>query len=511
MTGPADLRAWKRLAELSTKDVFGGGGHLRIGGLHMDVSRQRVDEEALDALVALADECDLRSAIENLFRGAVVNASEDRAALHTAMRAPRGERPEAVAEAIEAEQARVLDFAARVRAGKCRGATGKPFSAVVHIGIGGSRLGPELVVKALGGGLDVRFLSNVDGNAAIRAFAGLDPDETLIIVASKSFETLETEINAGYARSWLLERTGDANAVGTHFVAVTANIDAARRFGVAEEQCFAIWDWIGGRYSLWSAVGLPIILALGTSGFRELLDGAHRMDRHFRSAPLRENLPALLALLGIWNGNFLGASTHAVLPYDHRLATLPAFLQQLEMESNGKSVTNDGDESQVHTAPIIWGGEETDGQHAFHQLLHQGTRAFSADFIAVVDPGHELIDQHRWLLANCLGQGEAMATGAASSEHAPHRDVAGKHPSTTILLDRLDARNLGMLLALYEHKVFCQSVIWHTNAFDQWGVELGKQLARRVYDALAGDDFKDDAMDASTVGLVDAVKRLGRR
>ena len=513
MTGPEDLRSWKQLEALSAREGRPNPTPMRLGtgGLLMDFSRQHVDDEIIDALISLAEESGLQSAIDDLFEGAVVNASEGRAALHTAMRAPHGKRPEAVADLIEAEQARMLDLARRVRDGRWRGATDRPFSTVVHIGIGGSRLGPELVVKALGSELDIRFLSNVDGTAAIQAFTNLDPNETLIVVASKSFETLETMSNARYARSWLLERTGDANAIGRHFIAVTANVDAARRFGIPVNRCLPMWDWIGGRYSLWSAVGLPIAIALGEAGFRELVDGAHHMDRHFRTASLAENVPAMLALLGIWNSNFLGASTHAVLVYDHRLATLPQFLQQLEMESNGKSVRNDGAQSGVPTAPVVWGGEETDGQHAFHQLLHQGTRAFSADFITVANPGHDLVDQHRWLLANCVGQGEAMLKGAAtedSSDSAPHRAVVGNHPSTTIVLDRLDGRSLGNLLALYEHKVFCQGVIWRINPFDQWGVELGKQIARRVYDALGAGP--DDTMDASTASLVRALKTQRR-
>lgn len=512
MTSPQDLRSWNRLAALSAQaDRKSDSASMRLAadGLLMDFSRQRVDQDIIDALIALARESGVESAIEGLFEGALVNVSESRAALHTAIRAPHRERPETVADVIEAELARMLAVARRVREGDWRGATGKPFSSAVHIGIGGSRLGPELVVNALGGDFDIRFLSNVDGNAAIGAFADLDPNETLIVVASKSFGTLETLANARFARSWLLERTGDANAVAQHFVAVTANVEAARRFGITADRCLPIWDWIGGRYSLWSAVGLPIVIALGETGFRELLDGAHHMDRHFRTSPPAQNLPLMLALLGIWNNNFLDASTHAVLVYDHRLAILPRFLQQLEMESSGKSVRKDGSPSRVDTAPVVWGGEETDGQHAFHQLLHQGTRAFSADFVAVADPGHDLADQHRWLLANCLGQGEALLTGAPSPADAPHQAVAGNHPSTTLLLDRLDCRRLGMLLALYEHKVFCQSVIWGINPFDQWGVELGKQLARRVYDAL-DEDSKDDTVDASTANLVDTLKRRQR-
>ena len=511
MTAPEDLRCWNRLAALAAREravreLHPASMRLATDGLLMDFSRQCVDQDIIDALIGLARESGVESAIEDLFEGATVNASERRAALHTAMRAPLRERPEAVADLIETEQARMLDVARHMREGDWRGSTGKPFSTVLHIGIGGSRLGPELVVNALGGDFDIRFLSNVDGNAAIEAFRSLDPEQTLIVVASKSFGTLETITNARHARSWLLERTGDANAVAQHFVAVTANVEAACRFGIPRDRCLPIWDWIGGRYSLWSAVGLPIAIARGETGFRELLDGAHHMDRHFRTSPPALNLPLMLALLGIWNNNFLDASTHAMLVYDHRLAVLPQFLQQLEMESSGKSVTNDGRRSGVATAPVVWGGEETDGQHAFHQLLHQGTRAFSADFVAVADPGHELADQHRWLLANCLGQGEALLTGAPSLADAPHQAVAGNHPSTTLLLDRLDGRCLGMLMALYEHKVFCQSVIWGINPFDQWGVELGKQLAGRVYDAL-GAGPEADTMDAATASLVDVLKK----
>ena len=513
MTAPEGLQSWSRLTALAAQERVDGklspaSMRLATDGLLMDFSRQRVDQDIIDALIALVRESGVESAIKDLFEGALVNASERRAALHTAMRAPHRERPKAVADLIEADRARMLDAARHVREGDWCGATGKPFSTVVHIGIGGSRLGPELVVNALGGDVDIRFLSNVDGNATMQAVADLDPNETLIVVASKSFGTLETITNARYARSWLLERTGDQNAVARHFVAVTANVEAARRFGILRDRCLPIRDWIGGRYSLWSAMGLPIAIALGETGFRELIDGAHHLDRHFRTSPPAQNLPMMLALLGIWNNNFLDASTHAVLVYDHRLAILPQFLQQLEMESSGKSVTNDGGRSRVATAPVVWGGEETDGQHAFHQLLHQGTRAFSADFVAVADPGHDLADQHRWLLANCLGQGEALLTGASSPAHAPHQAVPGNHPSTTLLLDRLDGRCLGMLLALYEHKVFCQSVIWGINPFDQWGVELGKQLARHVYDALGEDS--DDTMDAATASLVDTLKKRRR-
>ena len=521
--------AWQRLGKLATeavrthlRDLAGDPARfaamsLRVGTLLIDFSKQRATADVVTALVALARERGLEAAIERLFDGADVNATEGRPALHTAVRAPWDERPASVRAAIEEAHDRMLDIAERVRRGHWRGVSGRPVRNVVHVGIGGSHLGPELAARALpdrgSGHVDLRFLANIDGAAAVDAFRGLDPEETLIVVASKSFGTKETLANARHARSWLIERTGRADAVERHFVAVTANAAAAAEFGVAPDHRLPLWDWVGGRHSLWSPVGLSVAVAIGASGFRELLRGAHAMDRHFRTTRLERNAPALLALFGIWNSNFLGAGTHAILPYDRRLAGLPAYLQQLEMESNGKSVRIDGQRAEAHTAPVVWGGEETNGQHAFHQLLHQGTRSFSADFVAVARASHDLATHHRWLLANCLGQGSAMLRGREAAEFggdatAPHRTVPGNRATTTILLDALTPRSLGALLALYEHKVFCQAIIWGINPFDQWGVEFGKQLADHLFEALSGG--APGGIDAATAGLVAELRKHGQ-
>ncbi len=520
--------AWQHLGVLATETVRThlrdladdparfAAMSLRVGPLLIDFSRQRATTAVVAALVALARERRLEQAIDHLFAGADVNVNEGRPALHTALRAPTDEQPPDVRTEIETTRGCMLDMAERVRRGQWRGVSGRPVRNVVHIGIGGSHLGPELAVGALrdvGAHPDIRFLANIDGDAAVEALRGLDPEETLFVVASKSFDTQETLANARHARSWLLERTGRADAVARHFVAVTANTGAAATFGVPPEHVLPMWEWVGGRFALWSAVGLSVAIGIGAAGFRELLAGAHDMDRHFRSTRFERNAPLLLALFGIWNSNFLGAGTHAVLPYDRRLAALPPYLQQLEMESNGKSVRSDGARSDAHTAPVVWGGEETNGQHAFHQLLHQGTRSFSADFIAVAEPGHDLAAHHRWLLANCLGQASAMLRGRETPEDGrdpldPHRAVPGNRATTTILLDALTPRSLGALLALYEHKVFAQATLWGINPFDQWGVELGKQLAGDLFAALAGGSLA--GVDATAAGLVDELRKRGR-
>lgn len=509
---PQELGAWQRLAGLAEPragtPVAGRATarSRRLGPIFFDYSKQALNDEVIAALVALAIESSLPRAIDELFSGAPINSTEDRPALHTALRAPTG----ACTTEVATERERFLILADAVRSGQHRGHTGKPFETVVVIGIGGSQLGPELVVDALRPphAPDVRFLANIDGDAAVRALAGLDPATTLVIVVSKSFTTLEARINADTVRSWFLERTCETRVVGQHFLAVTANQAAAAEFGIPPSNRFAMWDWVGGRFSLWSAAGLPIAIALGRGGFEALLAGAHRVDDHFREAPIRDNIPVLLALLAVWNTNFHGAATHAVLPYDRRLRLLPSYLQQLEMESNGKSVRRDGDAVGTHTAPVVWGGEETNGQHAFHQLLHQGTRAFSADFIAIAGAGHALEDHHDWLLANCLAQSKAMLEGrAGEGPLAEHRSVPGGHPSTTLLLDELSPRSLGALLALYEHKVFCLGAIWQINAFDQWGVELGKELAEPIYDELASGEDRGARHDASTAGLLTQLRR----
>ncbi|MYE82271.1 MAG: glucose-6-phosphate isomerase [Gammaproteobacteria bacterium] len=524
---PDARESWKRLGVLATETVrthlrdLGNDParfasmSLRVGPLLIDFSRQRANADVVSALVALAQESRLEAAVEGLFDGGEANRTEGRSALHTAVRAPLDERPQRVATEIETARGRMLDIAERVRRGRWLGVSGLPIRHVVHIGIGGSHLGPELAVHALAGPpassrIDVRFLANVDGRAAVDTFRGLDPERTLVIVASKSFDTLETLANARHARSWFIERTGRADAMDRHFVAVTGNAGAASELGIPPGNHLPMWDWVGGRFSLWSSVGLSVAIAIGAARFAELLAGAHAMDRHFRGTRIERNAAALFGLFGIWNSNFLGAGTHAVLPYDRRLAGLPGYLQQLEMESNGKSVRIDGERSQTHTAPVVWGGEETNGQHAFHQLLHQGTRSFSADLVAVAAPGHDLAERHRWLLANCLGQGSALLRGRDAPAHgpralAPHRAVPGNRATTTVLLDALTPASLGALLALYEHKVFTQATVWGINPFDQWGVELGKQLAHDVFGALGGGPAR--GLDAATAGLVAEVRK----
>jgi glucose-6-phosphate isomerase len=478
----------QELTDLQRNDARNAALCMAAPGLLIDFTRQRVDLEVVGQLLDLAEQQGLAAGIERLFDGGHVNSTEDRPALHTALRAHRGERP-AVAETAVAEvRSRLTDTAREVRAGHLRGFTGRAFTDLVHIGIGGSHLGPELAVEALGdaasAGPRCHFVANVDGAALTGALRGLNPETTLFIIVSKSFSTVETRVNGESARSWFLERTARPDALRQHFLAVTANVAAAGEFGIAESMTYPMWDWVGGRFSLWSAVGLPIALTAGPAAFDELLEGARDMDEHFRRAPPAANAPLLMALLGIWNYNFLGAASHAVLPYDQRLRLLPDYLQQLEMESNGKCVHHDGSAVGVHTMPIVWGNEGTNGQHAFHQLLHQGTRAFTADFILTARAGHALEGHHRWLLANGLAQGQAMMTGQNAED--PHRSVSGNKPTTTVVLDRLSPYALGSLLALYEHKVFCQGVIWNINSFDQWGVELGKRLALPIYDELGG-------------------------
>ena len=480
-----------------------------VAGLLVDFSKQRMNDAILSALVELARTRALPARIADLFSGAIVNFTEQRPALHTALRAADRDRPK-IARAVSGVQARLGELVERVRSGAWSGYSGKAITDIVHIGIGGSYLGPHLATQALRGPAQVpprvHFVANVDAAALDFALNGRDPERTLFIIASKSFTTLETRVNAESAKRWFLERVNQHEAIASHFVAISSNTTAAVDFGIAAENVFELWDWVGGRFSLWSAVGLPVMLSIGASAFQQLLAGARSMDEHFRQAPLGENLPVVMALTGIWNSNFLGVTNHAILPYGERLGLLPEYLQQLEMESNGKSVTSDGQRVATHTMPILWGGRGTNGQHAFHQLLHQGTRAFTADFILSADAGGESVgrrdEHHRWLLANGLSQSQAMAQGHEDPE--PHKAVAGGHATTTIVLSELSPFCLGALLAMYEHKVFCQGVLWDINSFDQWGVELGKRLAIPIYDQLAGKSALQQ--DASTRGLIEHLR-----
>ena len=474
----------------------------RLGPVLLDHGKQRLGADAETALVNLAAASGMERAIADLAAGSAVNHTEGRPARH--METRKG-AADAMPEVL-AERERFMDFAEAVRAGEHRGATGEPIATVVHVGMGGSHLGPQLATEALRrrGGPEIRFLANVDGAAVTAALADLDPNKTLVAVVSKSFDTLETRANANAIRAWFVANGATPDAVSRHFVAITANARGARDFGVPADRQFRLWDWLGGRFSLWSAAGLPVAIACGRRAFEEMLAGARLVDEHFTAAPLAANAPLRLALLQVWNTNFLGAETHAVLCYDHRLRLLPAYLQQLEMESNGKSTRRDGAPTASHTAPVIWGGEETGGQHAFHQLLHQGTRAFSADFVVCARASHPLTDHHDWLLANCLAQSKAMAEGRDAAE--PHKRVAGGHPSTTLLLDELNPKSFGALLALYEHKVFCAGVIWQINPFDQWGVQLGKEMAATIHKQLTTGDAA--GQDASTRGLLSEIRRL---
>ncbi|MCR9279289.1 MAG: glucose-6-phosphate isomerase [Pseudomonadaceae bacterium] len=519
---PSELPAWQELAQLaaSIADVpsieltkqrhTNPASTIDVAGLHIDFSKQRINDSIATTLVLLAQQSGLADAIDAQFRGDHINNSENRAVLHSALRAPKNKRPASVADSIENEQQRLLEFAESVRSTQLRGFTGKAFTDVVHIGIGGSHLGPELVYRALGpgDGPSVHFVANVDGAALAELLPKLDPERTLVTIVSKSFTTAETKANADSMRSWFIERTGRPDAIASHFCAVSTNLDAIDEFGLDRNRVFTMWDWVGGRYSVWSSVGLPIALALGREGFLSFLNGAHAMDDHFCHADWSENAPVQMALSSIWNTNFLGATSLAVLPYDRRLALLPDFLQQLDMESNGKRVHRDGSDVTINTATVLWGGEETNGQHAFHQQLHQGTQSFSADFLAVIEPDHPRQEHHNALLANCLAQSQAMLLGRETDE--AHRRVPGSRATTTILLAALTPYTMGALLALYEQKVFCQGVIWQINSFDQWGVELGKQLAEPILAALVDDSSKTntgDAQDPSTQALLAQIEQ----
>ncbi|MGH8369343.1 MAG: glucose-6-phosphate isomerase [Gammaproteobacteria bacterium] len=497
---------------------------LELPGLLFDYSRDLISREALELLLSLVEASDLTGWRQRLFDGEIVNDTEQRAALHTLLRADPGEVPLKLATEfaeVEAMRRRMGEFATAVRSGKLRSVSGKTFTDVISIGIGGSHLGPELVVEALappaGASPRIHFMSNLDPEHGARLLATLDPARTLVIVISKSFTTQETLVNAGKVRTWMTDALG-AEAVAQQFIAVSVAPRRAREFGIAAERVFAFQDWVGGRYSLWSAVGLPIAIALGADVFDALLAGAARMDRHFRTAPSASNMPVLMALLGIWYVDFYDARSRAVIPYRHGLRRLPDYLQQLEMESNGKGVQRDGSATESATASVVWGGVGTDAQHAFFQLLHQGMQFVPVEFIAVIDADNGDHRQQDMLLANCLAQAETLMRGRSetearreligqgvSGEHlellAKHQTFPGNRPSSLLMLDRLDPGTLGMLIALYEHKVFVQACVWNINPFDQMGVELGKQLAGRVFRALENDDATQ-LSDPVTTALV---------
>ncbi|MEV8044695.1 glucose-6-phosphate isomerase [Streptomyces griseoluteus] len=501
---------------------------VRVGDLHIDYSKHQVTDETLALLQELAVATDVFGQRDAMFRGERINTTENRAVLHTALRAPRDAVIEVDGENVVPAVHAVLDkmsgFADRVRSGEWTGHTGKRIRNVVNIGIGGSDLGPAMAFEALRAFTDrdltVRFVSNVDGADLHEALRDLDPAETLFIVASKTFTTIETITNATSARSWLLDALGDDKAVAKHFVALSTNAEKVTEFGIDVDNMFEFWDWVGGRYSFDSAIGLSLMIAIGPERFREMLDGFHTVDEHFRTAPAEENAPLLLGLLGIWYGNFFDAQSHAVLPYSHYLSKFTAYLQQLDMESNGKSVQKDGTPVEWQTGPVVWGTPGTNGQHAYYQLIHQGTKLIPADFIGFARPVDELSDelkaQHDLLMANFFAQTQALAFGKTEEEvreegvaeaQVAHRTFRGNHPTTTILAPELTPSVLGQLVALYEHKVFVQGAVWNIDSFDQWGVELGKVLAKRIEPALT-EGAEVPGLDPSTTALVAAYRSL---
>lgn len=489
-------------------------------GIYFDYSKNRVIDETIALLVRLAEQADLKGQINAMFRGDKINSTENRAVLHVALRAPRDGKIMVDGENVVTEVHKVLDamsdFVNRVRNGEWKGHTGKRIRNVVNIGIGGSDLGPVMAYEALkpysDRNLQFHFVSNVDSTDFVEAVHDLDPAETLFIVASKTFTTLETMTNAQSARSWLLSGLGgDETAVAKHFVAVSTNAKEVTKFGIDTANMFGFWDWVGGRYSMDSAIGLSTMLAIGPGQFRDLLAGFHEMDEHFRTAPFAENLPVLMGLLAIWNTNFLGAHSTAVLPYEQYLKRFPAYLQQLIMESNGKQVTLDGERVTYDTSAIYWGEPGTNGQHSFYQLIHQGTRLIPCDFIVFGQTLNPLGAHHDMLVANVFAQGEALAFGKTAEEVraegsadllVPHRTFAGNRPSNTLMLDKLTPAALGKLVALYEHSVYTQGVVWNINPFDQWGVELGKILAQRIIPELDAGHKAALNHDSSTNTLI---------
>ena len=526
---------WDRLKSLHLRDLFAGDADRfqklsrQVDDLTIDFSKERLDPAALDALLNLAKATGVAARRDAMFQGAHINLTEDRAVLHTALRATEADGLSVgyipTADLVDPVLDAFLSFADNVRSGAIAPGGGGRFTDVVNIGIGGSDLGPVMVSRALspyGGSVPrVHFVSNVDGAHIADVLDGLDPRATLVLVASKTFTTQETMANARAARQWLAQAVG-ADHVGEHMAALSTNLAATADFGIADDRVFGFWDWVGGRYSVWSSIGLSVALSVGGDHFRAFLDGARAMDRHFQQAPLDQNLPVLLALIGIWRRNIMQCPTVGLIPYDQRLERFPAYVQQLDMESNGKRVTRDGAPVARATGPIIWGEPGTNAQHSFFQLIHQGTDIIPVDFIVGAMPGSDHKDQHGMLLANCLAQAEALAFGKTAQEvHdamadmepqardalVPHRTFPGNRPSTMILHRRLDPYALGRLIALFEHKVFVQGVIWDVNSFDQWGVELGKELAQALIPIVAGET-PSTGKDSSTAGLIARIADL---
>lgn len=497
-------------------------------GLYLDYSKNRITDETLHLLVQLAEECGLRERIEAMFRGDAINVTEQRAVLHIALRAPRNEKilvdGKDVVPGVHAVLDRMSDFSDRIRNGDWQGHTGKRIRNIINIGIGGSDLGPVMAYEALRHyslhNLSFRFISNVDGTDFVEATRGLDPEETLFIICSKTFTTTETLTNAHTARRWMLRQIKDLDGVRKHFVAVSTNAEEVARFGIDTANMFEFWDWVGGRYSMDSAIGLSTMIAIGPENFREMLTGFHAMDEHFHSAPFDRNLPVLMGLLSLWYNNFFGAQTLAVLPYEQYLKRFPAYLQQLTMESNGKHITLDDSQVDYQTSPIVWGEPGTNGQHSFYQLIHQGTRLIPCDFIGFCQTLNPLGDHHDLLMANLFAQTEALAFGKTEDEVkaegipdwlCPHRSFEGNRPTNTILAERLTPHTLGALVALYEQSVFTQGTIWQIDSFDQWGVELGKVLARNIGQELEDENGESLKHDSSTNALIQRYNRLKQK
>ncbi|GHO62081.1 glucose-6-phosphate isomerase [Ktedonobacter sp. SOSP1-52] len=535
------LSSWKALEEhyQKIKDV-----HLRnlfaedpkrgerlsteAAGIYLDYSKNRITSETLDLLLKLADEVGLRERINAMFSGEKINVTEQRAVLHVALRAPKDQVIKVDGHNVIPEVHEVLDkmtdFSNKVRSGEWKGYTGKRIRNIVNIGIGGSDLGPDMAYQALrhysDRDLTVRFVSNVDGTHFAEATRALNPEETLFIVSSKTFTTIETMTNARTARDWALRTLKDDAAVAKHFVAVSTNAEEVKKFGIDTANMFGFWDWVGGRYSYDSAIGLSLMIAIGPENFRKMLAGFHEMDEHFRTAPFEKNLPALLGLIGIWYNNFFGAQTVAVLPYDQYLEKLSAYLQQLDMESNGKHVTQEGQPVNYQTGPIIWGQPGTNGQHAFYQLIHQGTKLIPCDFLGFYQTLNPLPPHHDLLIANMIAQAEALAFGKTAEElkaegspdyQTPHRVCEGNRPSNTLFLERLTPETLGKIIALYEHKVFVQGTVWNIDSFDQWGVELGKVLAKRIIPELEAEKEPELKHDSSTNRLIERYRQFKRK